>query len=76
MEIIDTVLRLIGVAGVVIIAMALFGYGVLCSFTRGAEEGIEIDDDSDPDDDPDPGETNAIVKIPITLKVIGIFFII
>jgi len=74
MDIIDIVLKFIGVAGVVIIIMALFGYGVLCSWTHDTKEGVEVDDDPDPCNDPDPGEPNIIIKIPITLEVIGIFF--
>ncbi len=70
MDFLNEIFRLIGVAGVVIILMAFIGYGVLCSWTRDAEESDEVDDS--PDDDPDPGESNTIVKIPDTSVVSGI----
>ncbi len=73
MDILAIFLKFIGVAGVVIIIIAFIGYGVLCLWTRDMEEDIEIDNDPDPYDDPDPGESNTIIKIPITLKVTGIF---
>ncbi len=72
MDVLGVILKFIGVAGVVIIIVALLGYVVLCSWTRDMEEDVEVDDD--PDDDPDPGESNVIVKNPDTLKVSGFSF--
>jgi len=73
MNILDSILQYIGIAGVVIIFIVFIGYGILCFLTHGLE--YTETDNPYPGGDPNPGEPKMVAKIPITFKVIGIFFV-
>jgi hypothetical protein len=69
MDVILTILNLIGIAGVVIIILGIFGYIVLHNLTTYKLNRVS----NDTDDDTDPDGGMAILKTPDTAEVSGVF---
>jgi len=67
MDIILTIFKYIGIAGVVCILFSILGYGFLWSFTYQLQKAKP--DDEPPDYDPDPPDGEVVIKKADTLKV-------
>ncbi len=73
MDILFIIIKYIGVTGVLIVILGIFGYVVIWSLSNRLEQ------DDTPEDDPDPPPdslNSEVVKTPDTFKASGVLFFI